>query len=82
MTIPGITQESGLSYYISETCNDIDVCFHAAAIDQDIRTFLHIDPCEHLIEVGIEEFKFRVIFNDFEWGKYVYCAVAVCLMYA
>jgi len=61
-----------LGYQISDTCNTIDICVPVPEINRNVHAFLSIQPCDARITVGIEEFKFDIMFNEFEWGNIFY----------
>lgn len=69
LTLTGLPTFGKLSYQISDTCDDVNICVPVPELSRNIKAFLDIQACESVITVGIEEFKFTMTFGDFKWGE-------------
>ena len=68
-------QNDQLVCHVSNRCTNIDCCLYDTETFRHYKLFLHIDPCDYRLQIGIELYSFDVSLLDFDFGKNNYSAV-------
>lgn len=58
-----------LTCLIKDTCTSVSCCMDVNFLQRAFETYVTIDPCNYLLEVGIEKLYFNVSLNDFTFGR-------------
>lgn len=59
-----------LTCLIKDTCTSVSCCMDVNFLQRAFETYVTIDPCNYLLEVGIEKLYFNVSLNDFTFGRW------------
>ena len=59
----------GLSCYIPASCTGIHVCADVPILGKPVLAYLELDDCTQVLKIGIENYRFEVIFADIEFGE-------------
>ena len=62
-------QNDQLVCHVSNRCTDIDCCLYDTETFRHYKLFLHIDPCNYRLQIGIELYSFDVSLLDFDFEK-------------
>jgi hypothetical protein len=68
-------QNDQLVCHVSNRCTDINCCLYDTETFRHYKLFLHIDPCDYRLQIGIELYSFDVSLLDFDFGKNNYSTV-------
>ena len=58
---------------MDSTCNKIECCFSIPDLLTNLRVVFHIQTCEMILVVGIEERKHIFPLKELNWGKDLKC---------
>lgn len=61
-----------VSCLLSSECTYIECCVDVHFIPRSFMFYLHIDPCEYQITVGIEKFFRNISLINYRWGEYIF----------
>lgn len=70
MPIHSIASDNDVSCYIPSYCTAVDACVHVPIINRNINAHLRLKPCDSVMEVGIEQFKFQIGLFEYVFGIY------------
>ncbi|CAG2190134.1 unnamed protein product [Mytilus edulis] len=62
-------QSPQLICHVSDRCTDIDCCLYDTETFRHYNLFLHLDPCNHRLQIGVELYSFDVSLLDFDFEK-------------
>ena len=60
-----------LSCYIPATCTGIHICADVPVLGKPVSTYLELDDCSQILKIGIENYRFDVLFADINFGMHV-----------
>lgn len=55
---------------ISSKCTEVRCCVAVSPISRNFAAYIDIDPCNHRMTVGIEDYKTNVNLLSYTYGKY------------
>ena len=64
----GTVVYDGLSCYIPATCTGTYVCADVPVLGKPVSAYLELDDCSQILKIGIENYKFDVLFDDLQFG--------------
>ena len=60
---------SGVKCHIPDICTGVHCCVDVAVVGRSFHAFAVLDACNLVINVGIENLKFDLNLDNYEWGE-------------
>lgn len=68
--IENSTQLSGpITCALDNKCTRVDCCVDVGFLGKSFHGFIHLDPCNFRLSVGVEKLKFDLELFQYPWGK-------------
>lgn len=61
---------SGSVCHLTSECTFSECCTEVSFLQRSFHTFLHIDPCNFVMVVGIETYSRNISLAGYHWGLY------------
>lgn len=73
--VPGLPYNLQKKTYcvVQSTCTAISCCSDDPDMDKTFAWFINIDVCNHLLQIGIEEYKAQFSLLNFPFSKFLIC---------
>lgn len=63
------TTADKVTCYLPSLCTAVDCCVEVEPLSRSFNVYLHIDPCNYLLRVGIDNFYFNQSLDRYTFGK-------------
>ena len=77
---PNLTsQSSDISCHLKSICTAVECCVDADIIADTFAAYVTFDPCDRMIQLGIDNYQFDMSMYDFSWGMFYYVRLSTIL---
>ncbi|XP_053398211.1 uncharacterized protein LOC128556642 [Mercenaria mercenaria] len=58
-----------IACHIPSYCTGVDCCVYVDLVKRSFKIYVHLDPCNYIFAIGIDQFGLNISLLEYDWGK-------------